>query len=273
MSELNYKINYTSMIDALQMGGTAGLESLRSSRTTRGLGTKLDTEKYVKDEEDKPSLQKRILDSMDKVKKENKSMAERMKEFGVEKDPVTGELVRTDPPIKKPTKISKTSGVTVDSAYETSFKLMDDLRKDYNLTTEQAAAFVGNLWYETGGFTAFQEKDPKVGRGGLGFAQWTASRRITFEDYLKQQGNLSADDYDANYGYLKKELNSTEKKVLKTLRGQVERSGENIVDIGEATEIISDDFFRPKEETARKDRRIAAAEDILQRYKEDRSLK
>ena len=261
------------MIDALQMGGTAGLESLRSSRTTRGLGTKLDTEKYVKDEEDKPSLQKRILDSMDKVKKENKSMAERMKEFGVEKDPVTGELVRTDPPIKKPTKISKTSGVTVDSAYETSFKLMDDLRKDYNLTTEQAAAFVGNLWYETGGFTAFQEIDPKVGRGGLGFAQWTASRRVTFEEYLRQQGNLSADDYGANYGYLKKELNSTEKKVLKTLRGQVARSGENVVDIEEATEIISDVFFRPKEETARKDRRIDAAKDILQRYKEDRSLK
>ena len=273
MSELNYKINYTSLIDALQMGGTAGAEALKSSRITRGLGRKLDTEKYVRDEEDKPSLQKRILDSMDKVRKENKSMAERMKEFGVEKDPVTGELVRTDPPPEKPTKISKTSGVSVDSAYETSFKLMDDLKKDYNLTTEQAAAFVGNLWHETGGFTAFQEKDPKVGRGGLGFAQWTASRRVTFEDYLREQGNLSADDYGANYGYLKKELNSTEKKVLKTLRGQVARSGENIVDIGEATEIISDVFFRPNKDKAYKDRRIAAAEDILQRYKEDRSLK
>ena len=262
MSELDYKINYTSMIDALQMGGTAGLESFRSSRSVRGLGTKLDPDKYVTDAEESPSLQKRILDRMDSVRKENQNMSEKMKALGTD-----------SPPPKKPTKISKTSGITVDSAYETSFKLMDDLKKDYNLTTEQAAAFVGNLWYETGGFTAFQEKDPKVGRGGLGFAQWTASRRITFEDYLKQQGNLSANDYNANYGYLKKELNSTEKKVLKTLQGQVERSGENIVDIGEATEIISDDFFRPKEETARKDRRISAAEDILQRYKEDRSLK
>ena len=45
MSELNYKINYTNMIDALQMGGTAGLESLRSSRTTRGLATKINTKK------------------------------------------------------------------------------------------------------------------------------------------------------------------------------------------------------------------------------------
>ena len=115
MSELNYKINYTSLIDALQMGGTAGLESLRSSRTTRGLGTKLDTEKYVKDEEDKPSLQKRILNKMDAVKKENESMAEKMKALGVEKDPVTGELIRTDPPPEKPiqplkNKKIKTSG-------------------------------------------------------------------------------------------------------------------------------------------------------------------
>lgn len=272
MSELNYKINYTSLIDALQMGGTAGLESLRSSRTTRGLGTKLDTEKYVEDEE-KPSLQKRILNKMDAVKKENESMAEKMKALGVEKDPVTGELIRTDPPPEKPTKISKTSGISVDSAYEISFKLMDDLKRDYDLTTEQAAAFVGNLWHETRGFQAFQEEGVKVGRGGLGFAQWTASRRVTFEDYLKQQGNLSADDYGANYGYLKKELNSTEKKVLKTLKGQVARAGENVVDIGEATEIISDVFFRPNKDKAYKDRRISAAEDILQRYKEDRSLK
>ena len=36
-------------------------------------------------------------------------MAERMKEFGVEKDPVTGELVRTDPPPEKPTKITDLS--------------------------------------------------------------------------------------------------------------------------------------------------------------------
>jgi len=273
MSELDYKINYTSMIDALQMGGTAGLESFRSARSTRGLGTKLDTEKYVDDEEDKPSLQKRILNKMDKVKKENKSMAEKMKEFGVEKDPVTGDLIRTDAPPEKPTKISKTSGVTVDSAYEISFKLMDDLKKDYNLTTEQAAAFAGNLWHETMGFQAFQEKGPKVGRGGLGFAQWTASRRVTFEDYLKKQGNLSADDYGANYGYLKKELDSTEKKVLKTLRGQTVRSGEDGTNIKESAEIISDTFFRPNKDKAYKDRRVAAAEDILKRYREDRSLK
>lgn len=265
MSELNYKINYTSMIDALQMGGTAGLESLRSSRTTRGLATKINTEKYVRDEEEKPSLQKRILDKMDAVKKENESMAEKMKALGVEKDPVTGDLVRMDSPPKKPTKISKTSGVSVDSAYEISFKLMDDLKRDYDLTTEQAAAFVGNLWHETMGFKAFQELKPTVAgsKGGLGFAQWTGSRRVNFEDYLKEQGNLSADDYGANYGFLKQELDTTQKKVLESLEG--------IVDIKQATEIISADYFSPGK--PQNNKRVAAAEDILQRYKEDRSLK
>ncbi len=272
MSELNYKINYTSMIDALQMGGTAGLESLRSSRTTRGLGTKLDTEKYVEDEE-KPSLQKRILDSMDTVKKENESMAEKMKALGVEKDPVTGDLVRMDSPPKKPTKISKTSGVSVDSAYEISFKLMDDLKRDYNLTTEQAAAFAGNLWHETMGFQAFQELKPVVkgSKGGLGYAQWTGPRRTDFEAYLENQGNLSEDDYTANYGFLKQELNTTKKKVLETLGGQVARAGKEIVSIEEATKIISKNYLSPG--TPRMDRRISAAKDILQRYKEDRSLK
>jgi len=273
MSELDYKINYASLIDALQIGGVEGAQAFKSARVSRGLATPLDAEKYVDDDEEDTSLQKRILNSMDKVQKENESMAEKMKAFGVEKDPVTGDIIRTDTPPTRPTKISKTSGISVDSAYETSFKLMDDLKKDYNLTTEQAAAFAGNLWHETMGFQAFQEKGPKVGRGGLGFAQWTASRRVTFEDYLKEQGNLSADDYGANYGYLKKELDSTEKKVLKTLRGQTVRSGEDGTNIKESAEIISDTFFRPNKDKAYKDRRVAAAEDILKRYREDRSLK
>jgi len=271
MSELDYKINYASLIDALQIGGVEGAQAFKSARVSRGLATPLDAEKYVDDDEEDTSLQKRILNSMDKVQKENESMAEKMKAFGVEKDPVTGDIIRTDTPPTRPTKISKTSGISVDSAYETSFKLMDDLKKDYNLTTEQAAAFAGNLWHETRGFQAFQEEGVKVGRGGLGFAQWTASRRVTFEDYLKKQGNLSANDYDGNYGYLKQELDTTKKKVLETLEGQVVRAGNEIVSVEEATRIISKNYLSPG--TPRMDRRIAAAEDILQRYKEDRSLK
>ena len=60
---------------------------------------------------------------------------------------------------------------------------------------------------------------------------------------------------------------------MKTLQGQTIRSGEDGTNIKESTEIISDTFFRPNKDKAYKDRRIAAAEDILKRYREDRSLK
>ena len=258
MSELNYKINYTNIIDALQMGGTAGAAALKSSRITRGLGTKLDTEKYVRDEEEKPSLQKRILDRMDAVKKENESMAEKMKEFGVEKDPITGDLEET------PT-FSKSSGVSVDKAYETSFKLMDDLKSEFGMTNEQAAGFVGNFWHETGGFKFMKELKPTIkgSKGGLAFAQWTGDRRDTFEQLLIDLGNLPADSYEGNFAMITKEFDTTEKSALNKILNT-----DTVIDAAKAT---SNHYLRPGKPQLSK--RIDAAEDILQRYKEDRSLK
>tara|TARA_R100001198_G_C5158723_1_gene164798 strand:- start:30 stop:806 length:777 start_codon:yes stop_codon:yes gene_type:complete len=258
MSELNYKINYTSIIDALQMGGIAGAQALKSSRIARGLGRKLDTEKYVRDEEDKPSLQKRILDRMDEVKKENESMAEKMKEFGVEKDPITGDLEET------PT-FSKSSGVSIDKAYETSFKLMDDLKSEFGMTNEQAAGVVGNFWHETGGFKFMKELKPTIkgSKGGLAFAQWTGERRDTFEQLLTDLGNLPADSYEGNFAMITKEFDTTEKSALNKILNT-----DTVVDAAKAT---SNHYLRPGKPQLSK--RIAAAEDILQRYNEDRSLK
>ena len=105
MSELDYKINYANMVDALQIGGVEGAQAFKSSRTSRGLATPLDTEKYVKDKEDRPSLQKRILDNLDRVQKENESMAEKMKALDIVKDSVTGDL---EPYMRDPN--MKTSG-------------------------------------------------------------------------------------------------------------------------------------------------------------------
>jgi len=109
MSELDYKINYANMVDALQIGGVEGAQAFKSSRTSRGLGTPLDTEKYVKDKEDRPSLQKRILDNLDRVQKENESMAEKMKALDIVKDSVTGDLepYMRDPNIKTSGDIAK----------------------------------------------------------------------------------------------------------------------------------------------------------------------
>ena len=109
MSELDYKINYANMVDALQIGGVEGAQAFKSSRTSRGLATPLDTEKYVKDKEDRPSLQKRILDNLDRVQKENESMAEKMKALDIVKDSVTGDLepYMRDPNIKTSGDIAK----------------------------------------------------------------------------------------------------------------------------------------------------------------------
>ena len=73
---IGYKINYSSMIEALKMGGVEGAQAFKSARGSRGLATPLETEKYVADKEEKPSLQKRILGRMNDVQKQNKSMLE-----------------------------------------------------------------------------------------------------------------------------------------------------------------------------------------------------
>lgn len=110
MSELNYKDNYLSLVQALQMGGTAGLEALKSSRGARGLGRRLDPNRYVSDEEaEESSLSKRLLDKMDSVQKENESMLAQLADVDVKQDPVTGDLkpYMRDPNMKTSGDIAK----------------------------------------------------------------------------------------------------------------------------------------------------------------------
>ena len=55
------------------------------------------------------------------------------------------------------------------------------------------------------------------GRGGLGWCQWTDTRRTSFEAFAATHGGVLRDD--ANYGYLKQELDGPQySKVVKTLR-------------------------------------------------------
>jgi len=125
------------------------------------------------------------------------------------------------------------------TATDVGKKLLGDLMSDFNLTREQAAGFVGNLDHETGGFKFMQEIKPVVpgSRGGYGFAQWTASRRVAFEDWAAERG-LPLDSYEANYGYLKHELENTpEGSVLEDLK--------NAKGVEEAATIVSEKFLRP----------------------------
>lgn len=118
-------------------------------------------------------------------------------------------------------------------------RLMGDLMNDFGLSKDQAAGVVGNLSHESGGFKSLQELNPVVpgSRGGYGYAQWTGPRRKQFEGWSKEN-NLDPSSYEANYGFLKHELQNTpEGSVLEGLRGAQSA--------GEAAELFSKGFLRP----------------------------
>lgn len=81
------------------------------------------------------------------------------------------------------------------------------LMRDLGLTLNQAAGLVGNLGYESAGFTKLQEIKPLVAgsRGGFGYAQWTGPRREQFELWAADN-KLALDSDAANYGFLLHEL-------------------------------------------------------------------
>jgi hypothetical protein len=88
-------------------------------------------------------------------------------------------------------------------------QLVADLQRDFHLTLQQAQGFVGNLAMESQGFTRMQEVRPTgaAGKGGWGYAQWTADRRDAFDKHVADN-NLDRSSYEANYGFINKELNT-----------------------------------------------------------------
>lgn len=93
--------------------------------------------------------------------------------------------------------------------------IMRLLMKDFEFSVLDAAAVVGNLGHESGGFKFLQEKKPLVpgSKGGYGWAQWTGPRRRAYEDYCSRN-NLDPASDKANYGFLFVELKGSEKKAV-----------------------------------------------------------
>jgi hypothetical protein len=89
--------------------------------------------------------------------------------------------------------------------------IMNLLMADFALDVESAAAILGNLGHESGGFQFLQEKKPLISgsAGGWGWAQWTGSRRRAFEAYV-ERNNLDPAGDTANYKYLFLELKGLE---------------------------------------------------------------
>jgi hypothetical protein len=90
----NYGPNYKALTQALQSGGVDTYKAARSMRESRGLGSALQRMGGIIEDDQSP--QEAILARFDKVKKDNETLKERMKEFGIEQDPVTEELKPTE---------------------------------------------------------------------------------------------------------------------------------------------------------------------------------
>lgn len=94
--------------------------------------------------------------------------------------------------------------------------IMQKLMADFPAWGElDAAAVLGNIGGETGGFKLMQEVKPLVkgSRGGWGWCQWTGPRRRAFEAWCKEQ-RLSVESDAANYGFLRHELKTSERKAI-----------------------------------------------------------
>lgn len=78
-----------------------------------------------------------------------------------------------------------------------------------------AAAILGNIGGETGGFVHMQEIKPVVAgsAGGFGWCQWTGPRRRAFFAWCGQK-KLDPRSDEANYSFLIRELLTTEERAV-----------------------------------------------------------
>jgi len=114
--------------------------------------------------------------------------------------------------------------------------ILAQLRQDFSLSVEQAAGIVGNLGHECAGFRLMQEQTPiHGGRGGYGWAQWTGKRRDQFEAWAQENG-LAVDSDDANYGFLRHELQGSEAASIAALK--------NCTSLEEAVRVFEQHFER-----------------------------
>lgn len=96
--------------------------------------------------------------------------------------------------------------------------IMRELIQALDIGTEDAAAILGNLGLESDGFRAHQEYGTTGSSGGIGWAQWTGTRRRHYEDWAASHG-LDVRSDEANLGFLIHELTETsERRVLPKLR-------------------------------------------------------
>lgn len=141
---------------------------------------------------------------------------------------------------------------------------MTNLIKDFNLTPHEAAGVMGNLAHESDWFQKLQEEPSKYlkkgSKGGYGWAQWTDNewepRRTQFLDYAKKN-KLKATSDQANYGYLREDLNANP-RYMSSIKGSP--------DVLSSTERFMNSYEKPNAEVAHLEQRQARAKGILDLY-------
>ena len=94
------------------------------------------------------------------------------------------------------------------------------LMKDFGFSELDAAAIMGNLGHESGGLTVWHEAGQSADKGGIGWAQWTASRRREFEAYTSRN-NFDPHSDETNYKFLFSELKGPEKAAVAKTKAAV----------------------------------------------------
>lgn len=93
--------------------------------------------------------------------------------------------------------------------------IMKRLMDDFGLSKDEAAIVLGNLGTESDGFRAFEEYGGGPGRG---WAQWTQrDRKRRFFEYAQRNG-LDPKSDEANYGFLRWELENTHARAIDRLK-------------------------------------------------------
>jgi hypothetical protein len=135
---------------------------------------------------------------------------------------------------------------------------MRSLMSDLGLSVDQAAAVVGNIGWETGGFRVLKEIDPIGGRGQIGYGGWTGLRRDAFEAFVQAKGLDYASD-EANYGFLLRELQTTQSSTVASVKAASS--------LEEATLAFQNIYIRPAAQFANFDNRVGLARIALQTFK------
>jgi len=92
-------------------------------------------------------------------------------------------------------------------------EIMRRLIDDFDLKDVHAAGILGNIGTECDGFRHLHELGQPEGKGGYGWGQWTGPRRKEFFNWCEKEG-LKWETDDANYGFLKHELETAEKNAI-----------------------------------------------------------